>query len=380
MDALVVVALTDTGEEGAVPRVDDLFAYAELLGGQADALSARDPLPGVTEIRQVLREVDTADHALRLSDTDLVLLAAAASEKSAATPRLELYPRDLPAERAVKISQVGSIAEGTFAEELVRRVLARFPDLDEPNRPTPDTMPALLASLGYDVTRGSDSRLHLWPSTSASGASGSRGRTAARLASSTATAEAAEHAMTRLTQARQRGGFIALKAPIRDAVTIGEAVAALDGVTPVNVTAEFVRTLRAIVAEQGRPKWETVLAADSPDASPAARTGFAQLLQKTWTRLEEHIRANGNGGIVLLHDATPLARYTGGIELLARLTVAARDAAESPVGLWLLCPMEDPQAQPQLDRVMVSVIPGDAEQLYVPGEFAESGGKDLKAS
>ena len=98
------------------------------------------------------------------------------------------------------------------------------------------------------------------------------------------------------------------------------------------------------------------------------------------TRLEEHIRAVGNSGIVLLHDATPLARYTGGVELLAKLAVAARDAGESPVGLWLLCPMEDPQAPPRLDRVTVSVIPGDAEQLYVPGEFADSGGKDLKAS
>ena len=142
VDAPVIVALTDAGEEGTAPAAEDLFIYAELLGEQADALAARDPLPGVTEIRQVLREVDTAEHALRLSDTDLVLLAAAASEKSAATPRLELYPRDLPAERAVKISQVGSIAEGAFADELVRRVLARFPDLDEPNRPTPDTITA----------------------------------------------------------------------------------------------------------------------------------------------------------------------------------------------------------------------------------------------
>ena len=53
--------------------------------------------------------------------------------------------------------------------------------------------------------------------------------------------------------------------------------------------------------------------------------------------------------------------------------MAARDAAESPAGLWLLCPMEDPQAPPQLDRVTVSVIPGDAEQLYVPGLACDSG-------
>ena len=51
----------------------------------------------------------------------------------------------------------------------------------------------------------------------------------------------------------------------------------MDGVTSVNVTARFVGLLKEIVAEQGRPKWETVLAADSPEASPAARNGFAQL-------------------------------------------------------------------------------------------------------
>jgi hypothetical protein len=149
------------------------------------------------------------------------------------------------------------------------------------------------------------------------------------------------------------------------------------------VTTEFVNTLRAVVAEQGRPRWDVVLAADAPEASSTARTGFAQLLAKVWTHLEEQIRAAGNSGIVLLHDATPIARYSGGVELLARLVGAARDADESPVGLWLLCPMEDPQAPPRLDRVTVSVIPGDAEQLYVPGELANEagqGGKDLKAS
>lgn len=376
----VIVALTDAGAEGTAPAAEDLFIYAEMLGWSADALAARDPLPGVTEIRQVLREVDTADHALRLSDTDLVQLAAAASGYTAATPRLELYPRNLPAERAVKISQVGSIAAGAFADVLVRRVLARFPDLDEDSRPTPDTIIGLLKNLGYDVTRGSDARLYLSSSTQLSGTSGSRGRTPARAAPSTATGEAATRAAARLRQARQRGGFIALKAPIRDATAIRHAVAALDGVTAVNVTTEFVAALRAIVTERGRPKWETVLAADSPDASDTARNGLAGLLEETWTRLEEHIRAVGKEGIVLLHDATPIARYPGGVELLAKLTVAARDSGEAPAGLWLLCPMEDPLAPPQLDRATVSVIPGDAEQLYVPGEFAHDNGKDQKAS
>ena len=105
------------------------------------------------------------------------------------------------------------------------------------------------------------------------------------------------------------------------------------------MTAEFVTLLREVVAEQGRPKWETVLAADSPDASTGRRNGFTQLLRRTWARLEEHVRAAGNSGIVLLHDATPLARYTGGVELLAKLAVAARDRGGVPA--WPVAALPD---------------------------------------
>jgi serine/threonine protein kinase len=375
-DARVLIAMTDAAEEeGLVPRADDLFAYAELLGEEADRLSVRNPLPGVTEIRQALRDVDTADHATRLSDTDLVLLAASASVKTAATPRLELYPRDLPAERAVKISQAGSIAEGAFAAEIARRVLARFPDLYEANRPSPDDVPTLLKNLGYDVTRGSDSRLYIRSSTQLSG---SQGVPRTRRTSMSTLLEEEAHAAARLAQARQRGGFVAIKTPLRDAAAIGDRIAAMEGVTPVNVTVVFIRLLRKAAAERPNLRWETVLTADSTDASPAARTGFGQLLRKTWTRVDEHVRAAGNGAIVLLRDCTPLARYTGGDEVLARLAVAARDAGESPFGLWLLCPMEDPRALPLLDRTTVSVIPGDAEQLYVPEGFGS--GKELRVS
>lgn len=50
----MIVALTDLGEESTAPAAEDLFIYAEMLGWAADALASRDPLPGVTEIRQRL--------------------------------------------------------------------------------------------------------------------------------------------------------------------------------------------------------------------------------------------------------------------------------------------------------------------------------------
>ncbi|HEY0936943.1 MAG TPA: BREX system serine/threonine kinase PglW [Trebonia sp.] len=371
--AAVLVALTEAAEEdqAPAPRAADLFAYAELLGEQADGLSRRDPLPGVTEIRQALRGVDIeVEHAARLSDTDLVLLAASASANTAATARLELYPRDLSPERALKISQAGSIADGVSDAELAGRVLARFPDLNATVRPQSQDISRLLKNLGYDVTRGTDGLLRARSSTQLSASRGTARRssgTAARLGLG-----AADYAWQRLAEASGRGGFVTLKASWQGSSAALAELVTVPGITPVNVTARFVEFLREAAAARPRLRWETVLAADSPDAPPKAQAGLAQLLSQVWQSLEEHVRAAGEGSIVLLHDATPLARYPGGSDLLAKLAVAARDAGESPRGLWLLCPMQDPRSPaPRLDGVTVGVIPGDAEQLVVPDDLGQ---------
>src|SRR5262249_51957984 len=148
-------------------------------------------------------------------------------------------------------------------------------------------------------------------------------------------------------------------------------IAALDGVAPVDVTALFVRTLREIVEEAGRPRWESVLAADSEDAPPQAKVGFTRLIDTTWSRLEAHVRSRADAA-VFLHAAAPRARHAGGTARRARLAVPARQSGEPPHGLWLLCPMHAPQDPPRLDGITVPVIPGDAEQLVVPGSFGAS--------
>jgi serine/threonine protein kinase len=396
----ILIALTRAEADASVPRAEDLFACAELLGEQADALSARDPLPGVTEIRQALRDVvrealrefEAEGSALRLSDTDLLQLAAAASVNTAANARLELYPRDLPADRAMRIAQAGSLlgradiaGSGVPDAEYVRRVRARFPELVTP--PKVEEVPDLLRKLHYEIERDASGNLR---ARATSLQSASRGSPRRPTTSTTVHQEKVAHAHRRLAEATHRGGFIALKAPVTEAASACAAIARMNGVRSVDVSAEFVKFLREVVAEQGRPSWDVVIAADSGSASPAAKSGFAALVGKTWDRLEAHIRAAGGGGadsrgsIVFLHDATPLARYSGGNELLARLAVAARDAGESPRGLWLLCPMGNPDTAPDLDGMTVGVIPGDAEQLLIPAGFAgdvdDMGGKEQQAS
>jgi serine/threonine protein kinase len=377
----VLVALTrdDTAASGrdgiaaigtdgtAAPDSDDLFTFAEWLGERADELAGRDPLPGVTEIKQALRDVLAGDPAPKLSDTDLVLLAAAASAKAAATPRLELYPRDLPPLRSLRISQAASFLgdPGVRPEEVVQRVVARFPELTNP--PKPAEVFRMLRDMGRDVM-WRDGKI-AEPSATQLSRTNRTNRARRRGSGIGSGIEADKHAWQRLEESCQRGGFVAVKVRMKEAIAVTEAIADLDGVTPFDVTVEFVQALKDIVAEQGRPRWESVLAADSDAATPAAKVGFARLVETAWRRLEEQIRSVGSG-IVFLHDATPLARYPGGTDLLARLAGAARRSGASPRGLWLLCPMQDEHTAPRLDDKTVGVIPGDAEQLVVPNGFS----------
>ena len=67
---------------------------------------------------------------------------------------------------------------------------------------------------------------------------------------------------------------------------------------------------------------------------------------------------------MLLHDATPLARYAGGTQFLSRLVADARQADETPHGLWLLCPMDDPRKPAVLDELTVPAL-GENEQIVV---------------
>jgi len=363
----VLVAVTAEDDPSA-PSEDDLIDYAVALGDRADELAARDPLPGVSAARSALRAVPAPVGTGALSDTDLLTLAAAASRDAAVTARLELYPRGLAPERALRLAQAASYLgePGLAPADLRNRVLARFPELTR--LPDPAGLRVLLRDMGYDVKVSRDGRYLLTAGTTISGTS----RVGSAAAASYGMAPR-EEALRRLADARHRGGFLAVKARRTHAAAARDALRLLDGVTPIDVTAEFVATLRVVVAEQGKPRWDTVLAADSPDASPAARTGFGRLLDQTWRRLERRIRAAGGEAsdrIVLLHDAAPLARYTGGAELLARLAAAARQADEAPHGLWLLCPMPDPAGQPRLDNFTVGVIPGDAEQVIVPSGLA----------
>ncbi|MFI0483118.1 BREX system serine/threonine kinase PglW [Actinomadura sp. 9N215] len=369
-DRVLVASVAE--DDPSAPTEEELLDYAAELGRHADGivdLPDSAPLPGTAQVLDALNSVPRPEGMPPLSDLDLVSLAADASRNAAMTARLELYPRDLAPRKALQLAQAASYLgpPGLLPHQLRDRVLARFPEIA--HLPDPDELRTVLRrelNITVNVTPGPDGEnRYVVPSrtmlTPLSGR-GRPGRTT-RLATASPSAET----WARLAGAAEEGGFLAVKAWMDESTSVLGVLTTMPEITPVNVARTFLTTLRAIVTERGRPRWETVLAADSPDASPTARAGFEKLVAEVWDRIQDEIR--NAPGTVLLHDATPLARYKGGMELLTRLKLAALTPDEGPHGLWVFCPMPDPNAEAALDHTVVRAM-GENEQLAVPGGFA----------
>lgn len=105
----------------------ELVPELRALGERAEQLAAREVLAGPGEAERTLREAlaDGSPFAALPADR-LIRLAAAASEHAAASPRLELYPREMSAERALQLSAT-SLGSGLDPSDLLARIAARYP-------------------------------------------------------------------------------------------------------------------------------------------------------------------------------------------------------------------------------------------------------------
>ena len=185
-------------------------------------------------------------------------------------------------------------------------MLARFPELSQ--LPAASDLRQLLQDMGHrvDVVTGPDGAPRYetpggtlvapWSSTRGPSSAGSGGGRD-------------EEAWLRLRSTAERGGFLVVKTWLtewsRDAPSWPRSTR-----SPPCRWRLFVSGLREIVAERGKPRWETVLVADSAGAPPNAQSGFRRLVEEVWERIAAQVRAAP--GLVLLSDATPLARYPGG--------------------------------------------------------------------
>jgi hypothetical protein len=368
-----------------------LAGYARRLGEIADQLADEDPLVAPTRVVERLREIEAPAEA-NLSDARLVRLASAVSQHAALSSRQELYPRGMPAARAVRLSQgaLGGLRMLTVAQ-VRERVAGRYPEAAPlPDRPVLDD---LLREAGFDFRweeSGKDgagcyvSNLRDVVSvTSGSATMCDRHTSDVQYEPGEVTPELAEKRAfeEKLQRGLKEGAFLALTVPMRGYQAAIDKLTRKFPLELVDFEGLFLDALMAVAGKAG-VNWDLVLKTDA--APHAGDWDKLMILVRRAIPIVEEALVTGHWSLVtgpetndqgqMTSDANPvtndqgrrtllliypglLARYDQ-MDLLTRLSqkVGRRDGIP---GLWILLP-GDQQA----------LIDGRAVPLLGPGQRA----------
>ncbi|MEW1677122.1 BREX system serine/threonine kinase PglW [Streptomyces noursei] len=393
----------DVREDDApdTPTAPGLLDYATRLGKTADRLAKLETLPTATTVLGELSSLTPPPGSVEWDERRLVELAAAASLNAAATPRLEIYPRDLSLVRALRLTQAGLVRlipgvpdarqPGVTGEDVHERVRARFPELVLPDSrggfshdlPTAGPLTKALRDAGFDLTlstREDTKTLRYLPTRMDSASSyltTGAWRQATDVGAVTRYADdpalaAAVRARERLAASARRDGYRVLTVHHHRPEEAARALGAPSiGAQTVSVTALFLEAMHALAPEGSKPTWETLLKADVAEAGSRGAMKFAEYARTAWGSVEPQIRTlldpSSGSGPVLLTEASVFARYDA-MGVLDRLAEAARQGGR---GLWLLVPQSDPAREPKLGQVAVAYQAGLGEWIELPDSWVK---------
>jgi len=133
--------------------------YGEKLADTGRTLAESDPLPSPTRVLETLRAIPTPIPGLR---DDRLVRVAAAHRQVAVSPRLELYPRNLDALRALKLAQSSLAGVASIkADELRSRVHDRYPEAQP--LPNPPELHRLVEEAGLGLKPDSTGTVYVAP-------------------------------------------------------------------------------------------------------------------------------------------------------------------------------------------------------------------------
>ncbi|MET8676846.1 BREX system serine/threonine kinase PglW [Streptomyces sp. NPDC004647] len=397
------------GDPPDTPTAPGLLHYAMRLGSAADRLAKLDTLPTATTVIGKLGALPPPPGAVEWDERRLVELAAAASVNAAATPRLEIYPRDLDLVRALRLTQAGLVRlipgvpeerqPGLTGEDVHERVRARFPELVVPggtggathDLPTAGPLTKALRDAGFDLTLSTreDTSTPRYLPTRMDNASSYLTTGAWRHSTDVGAVTrysddpmlaGAVRAEERIAASARRDGYRVLtvrQGLSREAVEELGATDGRIGARVVSVTELFLQAMHALVPQGTKPTWETLLRADVAEAGSRGAMKFAEYARTAWGTVEPRVREllGGGGGTgsagsapVLLTDASVFARYDA-MGVLDRLADAARQGGR---GLWLLVPQSDPAREPKLGQVAVAYQAGLGEWIELPDSWVQN--------
>ena len=343
------------------PDGQKLADFAQRLGRRADELSAADPLLSPARVIEALQDVAAPVGVTKPAPNRLLELAAAVSRNAALSSRLELYPRGMAADRALRLALGALAGSRTLTPDEIRsRVGGRYPDAARlPERPDLD---ALLRDAGSELRWDPDAAdgqgayrsplrrfVTVGSATSYSRSAGGASRAAGTGAAEWGEADAFEQ---RLRRALENRTFLALTVSPRRLADAERALASAFAVDARSADELLIRHMKAAAREAGAD-WRIVLRADG---EPRGSADWATLMRLVGHRALPRVRAELAAAprTVLLTNLGLLARY----DQMAFLDLL-RDAAgraHGPPGVWLLVPSDAQESRPLIDGRPVPVF------------------------
>ena len=241
-------------------------AYVHQLGQAADRLADADPLASPARVQGVLDEIGPPSGMQPLGTDRRLRLAVQASERAALSSRGELYPRGMPAARAIKLGASSLLGPKALAEAQIRRRLAsRYPEaVALPGRPALDRL-LEDAGLGLIWDQDRDAYRVQTPYPTLTSSSTSPGDAA------DAAAEAADTLEDRIRRSIRANGFLALVVPARSFLAVERYLADAFALRVHDVEAALIGRMKELAHGFGAD-WNVVLAADAmPPGSPDQR-------------------------------------------------------------------------------------------------------------
>lgn len=319
----------------------EMAGYACSLGREADKLADEDPLTSPARGIERLRAVGPQGLGDELSDGRLVRLAAAASKHAALSSRQELYPHDMDAARALKLSY-GAILGVPYlsGEQIQERVRSRYSEAAQlPARPRLD---ALLIEAGFELKWNASANQgrgcyvsQMRDTRSMTTGSGPVSRyptlgEADEPPPITPEIADARQFEERLQRAANDGAFLALLVNPRYYQQACDELRRRFPVELIDFEGIFIDALRE-EAEKANVNWDLIL---KTDATPGGDgwDNLIQLVKRIMPRIEQQLSSPDRTMLVIYPSM--LARYDQ-MGLLQRLRdmVGRRDGIH---GLWLL--------------------------------------------
>lgn len=296
-------------------------------------------------------------------------LAAAASRTAAVSSRLEIYPRQMPSERALRLAHGAFVGLDELTETHLReRVLLRYPEAAPlPGRPALDELLAATGSHLTWVAEADDGRGAYRPRPSdvitlSSGSPLPTRRSTGDVLVPDASPEVAlaRQLEDRLQRAAREGAFLVLTVATRCLASAEQELARRFPVVVKSLETALIRAMRE-EAERSRADWRVVLQADAAPRDSADWQRLMIVVRRALDAVEREIEEKHR--TVLLTRPGLLARDDR-IDFLARLRerVGRRPEPGAPAvhGLWVLVPSEGSDGLPAIDRRAVPVIgPGE---------------------